>query len=50
MMRTAVTVELCPGGADVEVTSENKLSYVYAVADYHLRHKLERAKRQRTGY
>ncbi|XP_024365783.1 E3 ubiquitin-protein ligase UPL7 isoform X2 [Physcomitrium patens] len=30
------TVELRPGGADIQVTNENKLQYVHAVADYKL--------------
>ncbi|KAL3681995.1 hypothetical protein R1sor_000017 [Riccia sorocarpa] len=29
-------VELRPGGADIPVTNENKLAYVYAMADYKL--------------
>lgn len=29
-------VELRPGGADIAVTNQNKLVYVYAMADYKL--------------
>lgn len=33
---SVVTHELVPGGVDVEVTHENRLGYVHAVADFHL--------------
>lgn len=29
-------IELRPGGANIQVTNENKLQYVYAMADYKL--------------
>ena len=31
-----VTHELRPNGGDAEVTNENRLGYVHAVADFHL--------------
>ncbi|KAL2610792.1 hypothetical protein R1flu_022484 [Riccia fluitans] len=36
-------VELRPGGADIAVTNENKLAYVYAMADYKLNRQMRPA-------